>query len=244
MATIVSVENLYVAYGSQDVVKGVSLRVSQGEKIVIMGPSGSGKSTFLRSLIWLVKPREGRVVIDGLEVGPGTLREVRMRVGFVFQHYNLFPHLKVIQNIALPLVKIHNVPPQEALVRAREALRLVGLEDKADAYPLQLSGGQQQRVAIARALAKNPRVLMLDEPTSALDPELVEEVLQVLEDIARRGTTMLIVTHEVDFALDVADRVVFFEGGKIVEEGPVDILYNPKTERFRQFLKRLHKRMA
>ncbi|ABL88969.1 amino acid ABC transporter ATP-binding protein, PAAT family [Pyrobaculum islandicum DSM 4184] len=241
---VVSVRNLHVAYGTLEVVKGVDLDVAQGEKVVIMGPSGSGKSTFLRSLIWLVKPRQGRILIDGVEVRQETLREVRKRVGFVFQHYNLFPHLKVVDNIVLPLVKVHKLPYKEAVARAREALSLVGLEDKANAYPLQLSGGQQQRVAIARALAKNPKVLMLDEPTSALDPELVEEVLQVLEDIARRGTTMLIVTHEVDFALDVADRVVFFEGGKIVEEGPVEILYNPRTERFRQFLRRLHKRVT
>ncbi|ABO08452.1 amino acid ABC transporter ATP-binding protein [Pyrobaculum calidifontis] len=239
----VVVENLVVAYGDHEVVKGVSLNVRKGEKVVIMGPSGSGKSTFLRSLIWLVKPKQGRIVIDGVEVGPATLAKVRTRVGFVFQSYNLFPHLRVIDNIVLPLVKVHKLPLSEARERAMEALQLVGLLDKANAYPLQLSGGQQQRVAIARALAIRPSVLMLDEPTSALDPELVEEVLQVLEDIARRGTTMLIVTHEVDFAEDVADRVVFFENGKIVEEGPPEILYNPRTERLRQFLRRLHRRI-
>lgn len=244
MTTIVSVRNLQVAYGSLEVVKGVDLDVSQGEKVVIMGPSGSGKSTFLRSLIWLVRPKAGSIVIDQIEVSPRTLMKVRKRVGFVFQHYNLFPHLKVVDNIVLPLVKVHGLSRAEAVERALEALRLVGLEEKATAYPLQLSGGQQQRVAIARALAIRPKVLMLDEPTSALDPELVEEVLQVLENIARSGTTMLIVTHEVDFALDVADRVVFFEGGKIVEEGPPHILYNPKTERFRQFLRRLHRKIS
>jgi polar amino acid transport system ATP-binding protein len=245
MSVVVSVRDLEVAYGDLEVVKGVSLDVHQGEKIVIMGPSGSGKSTFLRSLIWLVKPRRGRVVIDGVEVRQDTVREVRKRVGFVFQSYNLFPHLKVIDNIVLPLVKVHGIPPDEAVERAKEALQMVGLLEKAYAYPLQLSGGQQQRVAIARALAIRPRVLMLDEPTSALDPELVDEVLKVLEDIARRrGTTMLIVTHEVDFAEDVADRVLFFEGGKIVEEGPPEILYNPRSERLRQFLRRLHRRTA
>ncbi|MFZ8808302.1 MAG: amino acid ABC transporter ATP-binding protein [Pyrobaculum sp.] len=242
MSAIVSVRDLEVAYGNLEVVKGVSLDVHQGEKIVIMGPSGSGKSTFLRSLIWLVKPRRGRIVIDGVEVRQDTVREVRKKVGFVFQSYNLFPHLKVIDNIVLPLVKVHGIPRDEAVERAREALQMVGLLEKANAYPLQLSGGQQQRVAIARALAIRPRVLMLDEPTSALDPELVDEVLHVLEEIARRGTTMLIVTHEVDFAEDVADRVLFFEGGKMVEEGPPEILYNPKTERLRQFLRRLHRR--
>lgn len=242
MSAIVSVRDLEVAYGNLEVVKGVSLDVHQGEKIVIMGPSGSGKSTFLRSLIWLVKPRRGRIVIDGVEVRQDTVREVRKKVGFVFQSYNLFPHLKVIDNIVLPLVKVHGIPRDEAVERAREALQMVGLLEKANSYPLQLSGGQQQRVAIARALAIKPRVLMLDEPTSALDPELVDEVLHVLEEIARRGTTMLIVTHEVDFAEDVADRVLFFEGGKMVEEGPPEILYNPKTERLRQFLRRLHRR--
>lgn len=238
----VSVRDLYVSYGALEVIKGVSLEVKKGEKIVIMGPSGSGKSTFLRSLVWLVRPKSGLIVIDGVEVKEFTLRTVRKRVGFVFQHYNLFPHLRVIDNIILPLVKAHGLTREEAMKRAEEALRLVGLEDKAWAYPLQLSGGQQQRVAIARALAIQPAVLMLDEPTSALDPELVEEVLQVLEDIARRGTTMLIVTHEVDFAADVANRVVFFEGGKIVEEGPAaEVLFFPKTERLRIFLRRLHK---
>ncbi|AFA38082.1 ABC-type polar amino acid transport system, ATPase component [Pyrobaculum oguniense TE7] len=244
MSAVVTVRGLNVAYGTLEVVKGVDLDVAQGEKVVIMGPSGSGKSTFLRSLIWLVKPKSGKIVIDGIEVAQQTLMDVRKRVGFVFQHYNLFPHLKVIDNIVLPLVKVHGLPRGEAVQRAREALQLVGLADKERAYPLQLSGGQQQRAAIARAIAIRPKVLMLDEPTSALDPELVEEVLRVLEDIARRGTTMLIVTHEIDFALDVADRVVFFEGGKIVEEGPPDILYNPKTDRFRQFLRRLHRRTS
>ncbi|MEM4060860.1 MAG: amino acid ABC transporter ATP-binding protein [Pyrobaculum sp.] len=244
MSAVVTVRGLNVAYGTLEVVKGVDLDVAQGEKVVIMGPSGSGKSTFLRSLIWLVKPKSGKIVIDGIEVAQQTLMDVRKRVGFVFQHYNLFPHLKVIDNIVLPLVKVHGLLRGEAVQRAREALQLVGLADKERAYPLQLSGGQQQRAAIARAIAIKPKVLMLDEPTSALDPELVEEVLRVLEDIARRGTTMLIVTHEIDFALDVADRVVFFEGGKIVEEGPPDILYNPKTDRFRQFLRRLHRRTS
>ncbi|MEM1638000.1 MAG: amino acid ABC transporter ATP-binding protein [Pyrobaculum sp.] len=244
MSAVVTVRGLNVAYGTLEVVKGVDLEVAQGEKVVIMGPSGSGKSTFLRSLIWLVRPKSGKIVIDGIEVAQQTLMDVRKRVGFVFQHYNLFPHLKVIDNIVLPLVKVHGLLRGEAVQRAREALQLVGLADKERAYPLQLSGGQQQRAAIARAIAIRPKVLMLDEPTSALDPELVEEVLRVLEDIARRGTTMLIVTHEIDFALDVADRVVFFEGGKIVEEGPPDILYNPKTDRFRQFLRRLHRRTS
>ncbi|MEM0369398.1 MAG: amino acid ABC transporter ATP-binding protein [Pyrobaculum sp.] len=241
---IVSVRELKVSYGDVEILKGIDLDVVQGEKIVIMGPSGSGKSTFLRSLIWLVKPKSGKVVIDGVEVNPSTVMEVRKKVGFVFQHYNLFPHLKVVDNIVLPLIKVHKVPKDVAIERAREALGLVGLLDKWDAYPLQLSGGQQQRVAIARALAIRPKVLMLDEPTSALDPELVEEVLQVLERVAKGGTTMLIVTHEVDFAEEVADRVVFFEEGRIVEEGPPEILYTPRTDRLRQFLRRLHRRMG
>ncbi len=237
-----AVRGLEVAYGSLEVVRGVDLDVERGEKVVIMGPSGSGKSTFLKSLIWLVKPRRGSVIIDGVEVREDTILQVRRRVGFVFQHYNLFPHMRVVDNITLPLVKVHKLSKAEALSRAREALELVGLWDKATAYPLQLSGGQQQRVAIARALAIRPAVLMLDEPTSALDPELVEEVLDTLREVARGGTTMLIVTHELDFARDVADRVVFFDGGKILEEGPTrDVLENPKTERLRQFLKRIHK---
>lgn len=240
---VVSVRGLRASYGDLEVLKGVDLDVAKGEKVVIMGPSGSGKSTFLRSLIWLVKPSGGKIAIGGVEVDERTVRRVRKRVGFVFQQYNLFPHMTVVDNVMLPLLKVHKLDRGEALKRAEEALEMVGMLEKARAHPLQLSGGQQQRVAIARALAVRPEILMLDEPTSALDPELVDEVLEVLERVAKGGATMLIVTHEVDFAEDVADRVVFMEGGRVVEEGPAsEVLYRPRTDRLRQFLKRLHKK--
>lgn len=242
-SAVVEARDLWVSYGDLNVVKGISFSVEKGERTVIMGPSGSGKSTLLRSLIWLVKPKRGFVRIAELDVTERTVREVRKKVGFVFQHYNLFPHLTVLRNITLPLEITHGLSKEEAEKKAIDVLKLVGLEDKASSYPLQLSGGQQQRVAIARALAIDPVVLMLDEPTSALDPELVEEVLETLRNIARRGVTMIIVTHEIDFALDVADRMMFIEDGRVVEEGPPDeLVYNPKSERTRRFLRRILRR--
>ena len=243
---MVLVEDLHVRYGSLEVLKGITFSVNYGEKVVILGPSGSGKSTLLKSLILLVKPWKGKIFIDGEEVtDPKTnIVKIRQKVGMVFQNYNLFPHLTVLRNITLPLEKVKKMSKEEAEKKAWEVLKLVGLEDKADSYPLQLSGGQQQRAAIARAMAMEPKLLLLDEPTSALDPELVEEVLEVLRTIAiKKQLTMIIVTHELDFAEDVADRVVFIDHGVIVEEGKAsEILHAPKNPRTRQFLRRLLRR--
>ncbi|RLE76782.1 MAG: peptide ABC transporter ATP-binding protein [Thermoprotei archaeon] len=243
----VSVVNLHKSYGDLEVLKGLSLHVRSGERVVIIGPSGSGKSTLLKCIIGLVKPDRGDIYIDDVRVtDPKTnLIEVRKRVGFVFQSNNLFYHLTVLKNITLPLVKVHGVPEEEAVEVAMKVLREVGLEDKVDSYPAELSGGQQQRVAIARALAINPRLLLMDEPTSALDPELIDEVLEVMRRVSRRGITMIIVTHEIDFAEDVADRVVFIDGGVVVEEGPPhEVISSPRERRTREFLRRILRKRA
>ncbi len=246
MTTVLRVENLHKSFGKLEVLKGVSFKVEKGETVAILGPSGSGKSTMLRCIVRLVEPDAGDIWIEDIKVtDPNTnLIEVRKQVGFVFQQFNLFPHLKVIDNITIALTKIHKLSREVAEVKALEVLRKVGLEEKAYAYPGQLSGGQQQRVAIARALAIEPKLLLFDEPTSALDPELIGEVLKTMEQIAEEGKTMVVVTHEIDFAREVADRVLFFYGGVILEEGtPDEIFTNPKTERLRSFLKRLLDRL-
>ncbi len=246
MTTVLRVENLHKSFGKLEVLKGVSFKVEKGETVAILGPSGSGKSTMLRCIVRLVEPDAGDIWIEDIKVtDPNTnLIEVRKQVGFVFQQFNLFPHLKVIDNITIALTKIHKLSKEVAEEKALEVLRKVGLEEKAYAYPGQLSGGQQQRVAIARALAIEPKLLLFDEPTSALDPELIGEVLKTMEQIAEEGKTMVVVTHEIDFAREVADRVLFFYGGVILEEGtPDEIFTNPKTERLRSFLKRLLDRL-
>ncbi|MGQ4892461.1 MAG: amino acid ABC transporter ATP-binding protein [Candidatus Njordarchaeia archaeon] len=246
MEPILKVENLHKSFGDLQVLKGVSFQVKKGETLVIMGPSGSGKSTMLRCIVRLVEPDSGDVWIDGVKVtDPNVnLLEIRKHVGFVFQQFNLFPHIKVIDNITLALTKVHGLSEEEAKKRALDVLKKVGLEEKANAYPGQLSGGQQQRVAIARALAIEPKLILFDEPTSALDPELIGEVLKTMEQIAEEGKTMVVVTHEVDFAKEVADRVLFFDHGVIIEEGPPDEFFtNPKTERLKTFLKRLLERV-
>ncbi|RLF15746.1 MAG: peptide ABC transporter ATP-binding protein [Thermoprotei archaeon] len=243
---VLLVKDLYAGYGNQEVIRGVSLKVSKGEKVVIMGPSGSGKSTLLKSIVRLVEPWKGLIYINSINVlDPRTdIRKVRQMVGFVFQSYNLFPHMTVLRNITLPLETVKKMPKEEAIQKAIKVLRLVGMEEFKDRYPLQLSGGQQQRVAIARALAMDPVLLLLDEPTSALDPELKEEVLDVLRDIAKRGISMLIVTHELDFAEDVADRIVFMDDGRIIEEGPPHrVLYNPRIDRTKKFLRAIARRV-
>uniref|UniRef100_A0A7C1SN38 Amino acid ABC transporter ATP-binding protein n=1 Tax=Thermofilum pendens TaxID=2269 RepID=A0A7C1SN38_THEPE len=236
---VLRLENVVAGYEDKAVVRGVSLSVGEGEKVVIMGPSGSGKSTLLKAAILLVKPWSGRVVLDGEDLTSGRvdLRRARAKTGFVFQSYNLFPHMKVIDNIALPLRLVKGYSREAARRKALEALKLVGLEDYSEKYPLQLSGGQQQRVAIARALAMDPIILFLDEPTSALDPELKVEVLETLRDVAHRGIAMVVVTHELDFAREIADRVVIMEDGVVIEEGDASLLWSPKTERARRFLK-------
>ncbi len=247
MKDLLLVKDLRAGYGNHEVLKGISLRVREGEKVVIIGPSGSGKSTLLKCIVRLVEPWSGEIWVNGVNImnHKVDIRKIRQRVGFVFQSYNLFPHMTVLRNITLPLEVVKKLPREEALKKALEMLRMVGLEEFKDKYPLQLSGGQQQRVAIARALAMDPILLLLDEPTSALDPELREEVLEVLRDIAKKGISMLIVTHELDFAEDVADRIMFLDQGVIMEEGePEAILYRPKLERTRKFLRTIMRRMG
>jgi polar amino acid transport system ATP-binding protein len=243
-------------FGANQVLRGVSLTVARGETVVVIGPSGSGKTTLLRCVNLLEDYDEGTVTVDGAPVGYAldrTGRRVKMserdvaaareQIGIVFQSYNLFPHMTALQNIVAAPIKVRGVPRAKAEQRARDLLAMVGLSEKADAYPVRLSGGQQQRVAIARALAMDPKIMLFDEVTSALDPELVGEVLAAMQQLARDGMTMIVVTHEMSFARDVADRIVFMDGGVIVEEGkPEQLFVEPRTERVRQFLKRYNER--
>ncbi|MEM4762446.1 MAG: amino acid ABC transporter ATP-binding protein [Desulfurococcaceae archaeon] len=234
------IRDLHKYYGKHHVLKGVNLEVNEGETLVIIGPSGSGKSTLLRCINLLVKPDKGKIIFDNEEITGKNIdvRKVREKIGFVFQHFNLFLHLTAIENVMLGLVKVKKYPREKARRIAEEALLSVGItEDLWSKYPAQLSGGQQQRVAIARAIAMDPKLLLFDEPTSALDPELIGEVLKVMEKLANEGRTMIVVTHEIGFALKTADRVVFFDDGRIVEEGePEQVILNPRTERARRFL--------
>jgi ABC-type polar amino acid transport system ATPase subunit len=243
-------------FGDHQVLKGVSLTVARGEAVVIIGPSGSGKTTLLRCINLLEDYEDGVVAVDGEPIGytmdsrgrrqrmsERELAAARESVGIVFQSYNLFPHMTVLQNIVAAPVRVKGVPRAKAEARARDLLATVGLKDKEQAYPARLSGGQQQRVAIARALAMDPKIMLFDEVTSALDPELVGEVLAAMQQLARDGMTMIVVTHEMSFARDVADRIVFMDGGAIVEEGkPEQIFNDPRTDRVRQFLKRYNDR--
>ncbi|MFJ9117264.1 amino acid ABC transporter ATP-binding protein [Streptomyces sp. NPDC102394] len=251
-AATVEVHDVHKWYGSHRVLDGVDLTVRPGEVTVILGPSGSGKSTLLRVINHLEKPEIGHVTINGEPIGVkrhgDRLKELserailtqRGRIGFVFQNFNLFPHLTVLDNVAAAPVATGRLGRPEAQELARELLGRVGLADKTGAYPRQLSGGQQQRVAIARALALRPGVILFDEPTSALDPELVGEVLAVIRDLASSGTTLVIVTHEIGFAREIADRVVFIDGGKIIEQGPPsEVLDTPRHERTRDFLSKV-----
>ncbi len=249
---MVEVRGVHKTFGTLEVLRGVDLQVRTGEVTVVLGPSGSGKSTLLRSINHLEKLNKGYISIDGELIGYRRAgnklhelkeREVlkqRLHIGFVFQNFNLFPHLTVVENIIEAPVSALRVPRKQALEQARVLLERVGLADKTDVYPRQLSGGQQQRVAIARALALEPKVLLFDEPTSALDPELVGEVLDVIKDLARSGTTMIVVTHEIGFAREVADTVVFMDGGVIVEQGtPAEVLDRPRHERTKAFLSKV-----
>lgn len=221
---------------------GVDITINKGEVVVIIGPSGSGKSTFLRSLNLLELPTEGQIIFEGIDItNPKTnINKHRQRMGMVFQHFNLFPNMTILRNLTIAPIKLLNVPKQDAEKKALELLARVGLEDRANAYPSQLSGGQKQRVAIVRSLCMNPDVMLFDEPTSALDPEMVGEVLQVMKDLANEGMTMAVVTHEMGFAKEVATRVVFMDGGVIIEEGtPSDIFDNPKSPRLVDFLSKV-----
>ncbi len=238
---MVRLEGVRKSFGDLVVLDGVDLEVSTGEVLVVIGPSGSGKSTLLRCVNLLEPVDSGRIFLEGEEITrKGTnVSVVRQRIGIVFQQFNLFPHLRVMDNLTLAARRVRKRPRAEAEASARELLRRVGLEEKADQFPHQLSGGQQQRVAIARALMMNPHVMLFDEVTSALDPELVGEVLIVMRDLAKVGMTMLVVTHEMQFAREVGDHLVFMDEGVIVEQGkPVDVLDRPKEERTRRFLRR------
>ena len=239
MENKISVHNLKKNFGKLEVLKDISIEIREGEVVCMIGPSGSGKSTFLRCLNRLEKITSGHVVVDGHPISdPNTnINKVRENIGMVFQHFNLFPHLTVKENITLAPTELKLMGKEEAGRKALELLARVGLADKAEAYPGQLSGGQKQRVAIARSLAMNPDIMLFDEPTSALDPEMVDEVLEVMKQLAADGMTMVVVTHEMGFAREVADRVVFMDEGYIVEEGtPDEVFGNPREERTRSFL--------
>jgi polar amino acid transport system ATP-binding protein len=249
---IVQIIDVHKSFGPLQVLRGIDMDVARGEVVCILGPSGSGKSTLLRCINHLEQVTGGRILVDGKligyrehsgrlhELGPADLSRQRREIGMVFQRFNLFPHLSVLNNIAQAPQLVRKEPREAAELRARELLELVGLSDKIAAFPHQLSGGQQQRVAIARALAMHPKLMLFDEPTSALDPELVGEVLAVMRRLATGGMTMIVVTHEIEFAREVADRVIFMDGGVVVEQGPPEqILDQPRQERTRVFLKRL-----
>ena len=238
---VVRLDGVRKSFGDNLVLDGIDLSVASGEVLVVIGPSGSGKSTLLRCVNLLEPVDSGRIFFEGQELTSKgvSLPDVRQRIGIVFQQFNLFPHLRVMDNLTLAARRIKKMPRAEAEQRAEELLARVGLEDKARSYPHQLSGGQQQRVAIARALVMRPHVMLFDEVTSALDPELVGEVLVVMRDLARDGMTMLVVTHEMQFAREVGDRLIFMDEGRIVEEGkPLDVLDRPREERTRRFLRR------
>lgn len=237
---IIKIENLVKRFGKLEVLKGINLQVKRGETIVIIGPSGGGKSTLLRCINKLEEYQGGKIYLDGVDIVEYDVNQLRTRIGMVFQQFNLFPHMNVLDNLILAPTKVKKMPREEAIEKAKVLLSRVGLLDKIDAYPEQLSGGQKQRVAIARALMMDPEIMLFDEPTSALDPELVGEVLDVMKDLARSGMTMLVVTHEMGFARDVADRIVFISQGVVEEEGPPEeILRNPKKPRTREFLRRI-----
>ena len=238
----VKVENLKKSFGSLEVLKDINMEVKEGEVVCLIGPSGSGKSTFLRCLNKLEEPTGGVIIVDDYDLMAKTsdINKIRENIGMVFQQFNLFPHLSVLQNIMLAPVDRKRMTKEQAEEKAKKLLDRVGLLEKADVYPASLSGGQQQRVAIARALAMEPDIMLFDEPTSALDPEMVGEVLEVMKQLAAEGMTMVVVTHEMGFAREVADRVVFMDGGYIVEEGtPEEVFVNPQNKRTQDFLNKV-----
>lgn len=242
---MLEIKNLEKSFGDKKVLDGVSITVNQGDVVVILGPSGSGKTTFLRSLNYLEKADAGQLILDGRsydlsKISRKDVLDIRKKTAFVFQNYNLFANKTALENILEGLVIARKIPKKEALSIAEKALEKVGLSDKRDAYPRQLSGGQQQRIGIARAIAVKPDVILFDEPTSALDPELIGDVLTVMKELAQEGVTMVVVTHEMSFARDVANHVIFMEGGHIIEEGdPKTFFTRPKKERTKQFLTRI-----
>lgn len=240
---MISVKNLNKSFGELHILKDISETIEKGEKVVIVGPSGSGKSTFLRCLNLLETPTSGEIMFEGTDITKATQKELnlmRCKMGMVFQHFHLFPHLTIRRNITLAPVKLGIMTQAEADTRAEELLKKVGLADKAEAYPNQLSGGQKQRIAIARSLAMNPDVILFDEPTSALDPEMVGEVLELMKQLAADGMTMVVVTHEMGFAREVASRVMFMDDGRIVEIAPPEEFFNaPKNARLKEFLSKV-----
>lgn len=238
--SMIEIKNLHKSFGDLEVLKGIDQYVDEGDVLCIVGPSGSGKSTMLRCINRLEEPTSGEIYIDGELVTDKNIDEMRTKMGMVFQSFNLFPHKSVIENLTIGPVNVKKTDQKEAEAKAMKLLERVGLSEKANEYPRNLSGGQQQRVAIARALAMDPEVILFDEPTSALDPEMVGEVLDVMKDLAKEGMTMVIVTHEMGFAKEVADRVIFMDGGYIVEQGaPKDVLEHPKEERTQDFLSKV-----
>ena len=238
---MIKLENVHKSFGKNEVLKGINLHIEQGQVVVIIGPSGSGKSTVLRTMNYLEEPTSGKVIVDGMDLSDKKkLNDVRAEVGMVFQNFNLFPHMSVLDNLTITPVKIKKEDATKAKEQAMALLDQVGLKEKADSFPSSLSGGQQQRVAIARALAMNPDVMLFDEPTSALDPEMVGEVLAVMQDLAKKGMTMVVVTHEMGFAKEVADRVIFMADGVIQEEGtPEEIFDHPQNSRTQDFLNKV-----
>ena len=239
---MISVKNLCKSFGDHQVLKDINEHIAPGEKIVIIGPSGSGKSTFLRCMNLLERPTSGQIIFDGIDItDPKTdINKVRQHMGMVFQHFNLFPHKTIMENITLAPVRLKLMKSEEAKEEALRLLKLVNLEEKADAYPGQLSGGQKQRIAIVRSLAMKPKMMLFDEPTSALDPEMVGEVLEVIKNLADQGMTMAVVTHEMGFAKEVGTRVMFMDEGRILEQGtPEDIFDHPKEARTQEFLSKV-----
>ena len=239
---MIDVKNLHKAYGDHEVLKGVNEHIEKGEKVVVIGPSGSGKSTFLRCLNVLEKPSSGKIIFEGNDLTDKkvNLNLHRQKMGMVFQHFNLFPHMTILDNMTLAPIHVKHMPKAEAEQKAHALLERVGLGDRAEAYPIQLSGGQKQRVAIVRALMMEPEVMLFDEPTSALDPEMVGEVLEVMKELAQEGMTMVVVTHEMGFAREVGNRVLFMADGKLVEQGsPSDIFEHPQNPRLQDFLSKV-----
>ena len=239
---MIRVKDLHKSFNGRMVLDGITEEIQDGEVVVVIGPSGSGKSTFLRCINMLEKPNSGEVWIDDVQINAHkvNVNQVRQKMGMVFQHFNLFPHLTVMKNITLAPVKLKKMTLEQAEAKAKELLKIVGLEDKANAYPKQLSGGQQQRIAIARSLAMEPEIMLFDEPTSALDPEMVGEVLEVMKRLAKSGMTMIVVTHEMGFAREVGSRILFMDEGIILEQGtPDEIFDHPSSDRTRSFLSKV-----
>lgn len=237
---MIEIKKLYKSYGDNEVLKGIDQTVSEAEVLCIVGPSGSGKSTMLRCINLLEVPTSGEVYIDGELVTSQNINEIRTKMGMVFQNFNLFPHMTVLENVTCAPINVKGISKVDAEAKGMDLLTRVGLDNKANAYPRSLSGGQQQRVAIARALAMDPEMMLFDEPTSALDPEMVGEVLDVMKDLAKEGLAMIVVTHEMGFAKEVADKVIFMDEGVIVEQGtPEDVLVNPSEERTKNFLSKV-----